>query len=155
MLLTSYWPDYRRHLDVILAVLRIHPSASASFCAPSTRLYTFLACSLIPLLLRFASGCPGSRTNSLLDEQHFSHGPIPSLCVPPLSPPQRLSVPAPKPASRVVLVTLLLSWTVWMLHMPLLPWVIPLSPHGCCLGPRFLRLSPGALHVWCFGPGQR
>jgi hypothetical protein len=130
LLQTTDWPCYHRRLDVLFTNSRIHPSASASSCAPSSHLYTDLFCLLVELLAfeDLPLGIPVATENCCwLDIAAVMARFI--RCV-PYSLPQHLPAPLLAPFPPPLLQTLLLPRPVWIDHLPLPPlsfWVLLLK----------------------------
>jgi hypothetical protein len=88
LLLTSDWPRYHNHLDILFADLRIHPSGPAPSCAPPLiSTLTSFACLLMTLALWPASGYRSHCPRLLFVGYHGSHGAFPVLCAPYSFPP--------------------------------------------------------------------
>jgi hypothetical protein len=133
LLLTSDWPRYHLHIDILFADGRIHPSALASSCVPSSHLSAYSFCLLAdPLGFEDPpSGIPGpKRTCCWLDIIAVTECFRRCVC-----PTLYLLCALRRPGSTLTHVpplhlrTQLLPWTVWIARGPLSPlssWVLTL-----------------------------
>jgi hypothetical protein len=118
---------------------------------------TFCAGLLIPLVLRTCLRVSQSPHGIAAGWTSLQPWPVYCVVCAPHLPPCHLPCLFYAPVPLLVLLILLLPGTVWIAHKPLSPLPFGLSicnPKAAVPIPPFLSQSPGALHVWCFGPGQ-